>query len=123
MSETHRPWEIQMTDTSYDFDTGTFQCTWCFSPAGPDGCDWDHEAEEENARIAEAQLLDPAKPSPVLNMLECAEGPLTAMELAGATHLLVETVEAELVRLEAKGLVSYLDTRRWIDRLRSVPSI
>lgn len=112
-----------MTDTLYDYDTDTSQCAWCFSQVGEDGCTYDHEAEEEAARMAEAQLLDPSKPSPVLMELEAAEGPLTAMELSAATHLLVETVEDELVRLEAKALVRLTGTRRWTDRLRSVPSI
>jgi hypothetical protein len=107
-------------DTLYDYDTGTSQCAWCFGQAP---CAYDHETEEEAARVAEAQLLNPSKPSPVLHELESAEGPMTAMELSAATHLLVETVEDELIRLEAKGLVHQTSIRRWTDRLRSVPSI
>src|SRR4051794_26076340 len=118
------PAPMAATETLYDYDTGTTQCAWCFGEAP---CPYDHQAEEEAARVAEAQLLDPSKPSPVLLALEVAEGPMTAMELAAVTSLLVETVEEELVRLEAKGLTETAPglpgTQLWIDRLRSVPSL
>jgi hypothetical protein len=107
-----------MTDTVYDFDTDTSQCAHCFSQAP---CGYDH-ADEADGTDLEGWVPDHVKPNEILNVLEAAEYPLTAMAIAMETGHLVETIEAELDRLAAKGLARMSDTRRWVDLLRSIPS-
>jgi len=86
-----------MTDTLYDYDTDTSQCAYCFSEAP---CGYDHPEEEDGV---------PPSQNQVLNELETAEaGHMTTDELVRETGCSHRAVTAELVRLEAKGLVRQL---------------
>lgn len=61
--------------------------------------------DEDGPEPCDAVLeIEQADPGVVLNFLECAGGSTTVMQLSDQTGYLVETIEAELERLERKGL-------------------